>query len=415
MNRAWFWALILIPLTLKAEAEKFKLLRIQATRDGAIVVEWEKYGTPPLGISTNTIFVASLPDSIATGDTWEGYLVRAGAYTGDDGIKIPRYIVANSEQKSDSPIAKNRFNNKTVLIIRNEKGSGTGFGVRMDGESYIVTNLHVIDGAMQNQVYNQDGKLITIPKTIEIHKKKDLVRFKNTEIEENLKIENNSKIGEAVSAYGNSQGADVLTESKGKILGIGPDSIEISCEIVPGNSGGPVVSESGQLVGVASFLTLRENKWNENTRFSKIRKFALKLGEAEEWWKLQYDTFLKESQTLANMEESLEEIMDVGILFGSYSINKTKLSLASQNRIKAQRKVDVAIDSANRKGIGVSGTYFLFFQLLAEACEAIIEDGREFWDSEWAKRRYQELSDRAHEYATTIRAHRDNLKNTLFR
>lgn len=408
---------LFLPLALQAEVEKVKLLKIQALAEGAIVTEWQKASASPGETSTNSIFVSGLPESLATGDEWEGYLVRDGAYTGTGGFKIPKYIVANSETEYEtSKTSKQKFDPKpTVLIVKNENGSGTAFKAKMDGDSYIVTNLHVIDGSSRNQIYDQEGKPIPIPQVIEIHKKKDLVRFKNKQEIGDLEIEGEAQVDESVTAYGNSQGADVLTASKGKVLGIGPDSLEISCEIVPGNSGGPVVSKNGQLVGVASFLTFRENKWEEKTRFAQVRRFALKLRENEEWWKIDYSTFLKESKTLSNMENTLEEIMDVVVLFGNPSISKVKLSLASQNRTKAQGKVDVAIDSANRRNKSLAGTYYLFFQQLAEACEATIEDGREFWDSEWGKNRFQELSQQAQDYASTIRAHRDNLSKTVFR
>jgi S1-C subfamily serine protease len=46
---------------------------------------------------------------------------------------------------------------------------------------------------------------------------------------------------------------DVIRTLPGKILGIGPDKIEVDCEFICGNSGGPIVNSDGRLLALASF------------------------------------------------------------------------------------------------------------------------------------------------------------------
>ena len=90
--------------------------------------------------------------------------------------------------------------------------------------------------------------------------------------------------------FGNSDGADVITALGGKIIGVGPSLIEISAEFVQGNSGSPVLTLDGKVVGIATFAVNgaeSENWVKSGTRFDGVRRFALRLDnihwEAIDW------------------------------------------------------------------------------------------------------------------------------------
>ena len=93
-----------------------------------------------------------------------------------------------------------------------------------------------------------------------------------------------------VVAYGNSLGGDVITSLPGTIVGLGNDRLEISCEIVPGNSGGPVVlADSRKVVGVSTYLTDgRLDIWSATTKFSSVRRFATRPDKVTKWRRMQY-------------------------------------------------------------------------------------------------------------------------------
>ena len=144
--------------------------------------------------------------------------------------------------------------------------SGTGFFVSADG--YIATNNHVIDGATSIQVRLKGGKTLAA-KIIRVDRKNDLAIIKiNGDGYKSLQIQSSSNIkrGEKVYAMGFPQTQFQGIEPKltdgliSSLSGIAdePTTFQISNPIQPGNSGGPLFTESGRVVGivVSSLSTL---------------------------------------------------------------------------------------------------------------------------------------------------------------
>ena len=413
MALRYFFFLFFVSFHTWANPVRVKLYEINAETEGALVTKWEELSDNSQGASTNRIFVAGLPDATATGDTWEGVVERSGAYTMANGLKIPRYVVANSQAEVDKNTNITKFDiENDVFLVKTDSGRGSAFKCLMDGKSYIVTNLHVVDGTSNIEIHNHKGINIALPAKAEICKDADLLRFLIGN-EGGLEIQPEVALGEAAVVYGNSQGSDVVTELKGKVLGVGPTTFEVSCPFVTGNSGGPVVGKSGKVMGVASFLTLRENKWDQKTRFSEVRRFAINLQTKQSWISVPLSVFQKESKILAESNQSLEQVMDLAFLYGNSFIGKIKISASDSNRRKAQGKVDLAVDSFNNSRLTENQKCWLFFGSLAEACEAIPEENRVFWSTEWSQNRYKQISDLAKEYAVQIRAFREEVGRAL--
>ena len=408
-----FFFLFFISLPTWANPIRLKLYEIKAETEGALITQWEEFSEHSQGVSTNSIFVAGLPDATATGDTWEGVVVRSGAFTMTNGLKIPRFVVVNSDAEGDkdSKITKVDIQNN-VFLVKTVSGRGSAFKCLMDGKSYIVTNLHVIDGASKIEIYNHKAITVPLPANVEICKEDDLARFPIGN-EGGLEIQEEVAMGEIVIAYGNSQGSDVITELKGRVLGVGPTTFEVSCPFVTGNSGGPIVGISGKVMGVASFLTQRKSEWAKKTRFEEVRRFAINLQKKQSWLSIQLFVFQKESKILAESEQSLEEIMNLAVQYGQSFLVKTKITASDANRKRAQGKVNTAVDSYNNSKLNAKQRYWLFFGSLAEACEAIPEENREFWSTEWSKNRYNKITDLSKEYAIEIRAERDEVGRAL--
>jgi hypothetical protein len=151
---------------------------------------------------------------------------------------------------------------KTVLIIPMDEegqplGLGSGFIVGKNGE--IATNYHVIEGAASAVVKfaNKDKKYPVIQMLYQdpIH---DLavigldIRTSPLKIGDDKKME----IGERILAVGNPGGL-TGTVSDGIISGFrkaedGTRVMQITAPISPGSSGGPVIDERGETVGIAS-------------------------------------------------------------------------------------------------------------------------------------------------------------------
>jgi S1-C subfamily serine protease len=144
-----------------------------------------------------------------------------------------------------------------VVYIETNSGSGSGFII--DSNGYILTNNHVVDGAEYIKITLSDGRTFYPAKTA-IDKSLDVAMLKINATGLPFLIlgssdENNLKQGDSVFTFGYPFGieGDVsfkegtlsrrLTYAERKWL-------EVSAEIHPGNSGGPLIDETGKVVGI---------------------------------------------------------------------------------------------------------------------------------------------------------------------
>ncbi|WP_084295246.1 trypsin-like peptidase domain-containing protein [Caldanaerobius polysaccharolyticus] len=143
-----------------------------------------------------------------------------------------------------------------------ERGSGSGIIISSDG--YIVTNNHVIDGASVITVKTTEGKQYTA-KLVGADARTDLAVLKiNATGLPAAKLGDSSKVqvGELAVAIGNPLGdafADTVTA--GVISGLNRKLdtdveslplIQTDAAINPGNSGGPLVNYKGEVIGINS-------------------------------------------------------------------------------------------------------------------------------------------------------------------
>ncbi|MBX3009793.1 MAG: trypsin-like peptidase domain-containing protein [Melioribacteraceae bacterium] len=165
----------------------------------------------------------------------------------------------------------------------NWKGNGSGFFINENG--YIATNYHVIQDANDIQIeYFQKGtKHIYKAKVIVSDKQNDLaiIKIDDPNFKKLNKIPyvfstNIKDVGTSVFALGypiaNVMGEEVKF-TDGKIsskTGIQGDVTvyQISAPIQPGNSGGPLFDEKGNLVGITSSGLNREFFKSENVNYA---------------------------------------------------------------------------------------------------------------------------------------------------
>jgi V8-like Glu-specific endopeptidase len=156
-------------------------------------------------------------------------------------------------------IAKKAFGSTVLLMMEDKSGQpislGSGFFVR---ENIIATNLHVVEGATtgyakivgKKQKYDVAGY-------VAIDNKMDLVLLKiNDANVPSLPLGNSSKtaIGDEIYAVGNPQGLEG-TFSKGIISAIRTIEkdtlLQITAPISPGSSGGPILNNEGNVIGIS--------------------------------------------------------------------------------------------------------------------------------------------------------------------
>lgn len=148
-----------------------------------------------------------------------------------------------------------RGSQKVVYAPANLEGSAFA----LNNKGYIVTSFHMINGA--DSVFVQNNTLErTLAKVILSDAKLDLavLKIENTEITKNWQvpfsfIEKSSEIGEKIFTLGFPRKDIVYGEgSLSSLSGYSNDTTmyQISIPVNPGNSGGPLLDEQGNVIGV---------------------------------------------------------------------------------------------------------------------------------------------------------------------
>ena len=190
-------------------------------------------------------------------------------------------LVTNQTQPSElTPVEIYARSSQAVVTIQgvvqdssNSNGSltsilGTGFVVSYAGSYFIVTNFHVMNGLLDSTVTFSDGDAYPA-KLVGSDGYSDLaivsVNAKSNEFHP-LTLGSSSAlgVGESVVAIGNPYGLS-NTLTVGIVSQVGrslqedtlggftiPDTIQFSAAVNPGNSGGPLISPQGLVVGITT-------------------------------------------------------------------------------------------------------------------------------------------------------------------
>jgi len=160
-----------------------------------------------------------------------------------------------------------RISIPSIVLIRTSIGEGSGFFA--GGGGRIVTNYHVIRGAAEAVVVTADHVEHKDVEVIAIDKARDLAVLRIRAAGQQPLALGNAQaagVGEHVVAIGNPLGLGD-TVSDGLLSGVrdfgdGVSVLQISAPISPGSSGGPVLNDRGQVIGIATFVITRGQNLN---------------------------------------------------------------------------------------------------------------------------------------------------------
>jgi Trypsin-like peptidase domain len=132
-----------------------------------------------------------------------------------------------------------------LFTVKGDKGSGSGFFCEVQGRTVCMSNAHVFSGSKTLQLATAGGEAIT-PAADQFHvaANRDLAFFPAKDPRPAVKLCSRMErvnIGDEVVCFGNSDGRFSITDIRGKILGIGPDLVEVNFPIPGGNSGSPLI------------------------------------------------------------------------------------------------------------------------------------------------------------------------------
>lgn len=161
----------------------------------------------------------------------------------------------------DDPFFRRFFNSRSPVV---RPQFGLGSGVIMTAEGFILTNLHVVEGAEQIEVQLQDGRQASArivgadPATDLTVLKIDLDNLSPISVGDSM----HAKVGDVVLAIGNphgvgqtvTQGIISATQRYGFNMSAYENYLQTDAAINPGNSGGALVDAYGNLLGINTFV-----------------------------------------------------------------------------------------------------------------------------------------------------------------
>ena len=204
---------------------------------------------------------------------------------------------------------------KTYDKQGDELGLGTGFVISSDGK--IVTNYHVIDGAYSAKI-TIDGEEYKLSTVLEYDEDIDLavLKIKAEGLTAATLCKKPVSVGSTVYAIGSSRGM-TNTYSQGMITYAdrvveGVSHIQHDASITNGNSGGPLINEYGEVIGINSWgITDSQNlnfavfvgeldnlKNDKTTTLAKIYNSMTPKLRVANWIKKNYTTTRANGETL---------------------------------------------------------------------------------------------------------------------
>jgi putative serine protease PepD len=200
-------------------------------------------------------------------------LLGTGLAGGDDGgstatATAPPVATAPAGGGSSGDVVRSVYAaaSPSVVSVRAQSGSGTGFLVDRDGT--IVTNAHVVGNADQVQVRFEDDGELHDARVLGVDASTDLAAIKVDAGAAGgvqplqLADSDQVQVGDQAVAIGYPLGLD-RTATAGIVSGLGREIqapngfsidkvIQTDAPINPGNSGGPLLNASGRVIGVNS-------------------------------------------------------------------------------------------------------------------------------------------------------------------
>ncbi len=194
-------------------------------------------------------------------------LQRQGSYANAAKKAIPAvvHIFTSQEVKAsrhpfiNDPIFRHFFGDR--FGEQSQRRSGLGSGVVVSPEGYILTNIHVIDGADEIEVAHNDGRKYKA-RVVGSDPESDLAVLR-IPADHKLPViafgsSDTLRVGDVVLAIGNPFGVG-QTVTSGIVSALGrshlgintfENFIQTDAAINPGNSGGALVDSNGNLVGI---------------------------------------------------------------------------------------------------------------------------------------------------------------------
>lgn len=258
-------------------------------------------------------------------DAVEGgtYYVKRYRELGSTGRRVTTfrpYFIRPGEKKpekdpnADLDVGEYKTNLDAIVVITGDKSKGTGFIAEMRGQHFVVTNLHVLAGNKSISLRTANGMEMQ-PQAMFAAHRQDIALLKIDPAPDALTIQENLtdeiSVGMTVVCPGNSGGGEVVTDTKGKVRGIGPDLVEVDARFVRGNSGGPIIAvDTGNVIGVCTYVvTLDLDELSERAGKADTRWFGYRIDSITDWEQVNWMEFYRQSEKIQAVTSRTESFI----------------------------------------------------------------------------------------------------------
>lgn len=316
--RLFFLLLVLITGTAFGEAFK-KGDTVELTQDTALMFNNTAFKQGKTGERFTVLLHRT--------DTSKVYLAFKDAMGNDIAVAVPDHTVAIAKAVEAAPAKEIRAISaeEATFLILTDIGSGSGFLAKMDGQVYLITNYHVIGGAKKIRCQSLKEDFEITDGAIDVADELDLVRIplsRGYAAEVGATPETDSP----VIAFGNSGGQKVVTKLSGQLLGTGPQEVEVSCEFISGNSGGPIADKKGRPFAISTYVAQGKGvpSWvKKGTRFEGTRRFGVRLTDKIVWTGTTIPLFKMESQLVYKLEARFKDFLHIAHAIAASQFTKT--------------------------------------------------------------------------------------------
>ena len=206
---------------------------------------------------------------------------------------------------------------RAVVLVKGDNAEGTGFLVKTADGPAVITNIHVISNNPNIKITTNTGTSLTIL-SYKGATDRDVAMIgikagAYSYLDLATDVSGTVNTGDEVITPGNSEGGEVMLNTDGKVLGIGPDRIEFDNPIYHGNSGGPVFHvKSGKVIALVTEavkvdVTDELNKASFANRNSAIshtmRYFGMRIDNVPKWEPYDWRNFLGETAFLDQFDK----------------------------------------------------------------------------------------------------------------
>jgi hypothetical protein len=235
-----------------------------------------------------------------------------------------------------------------LVFVTGSAGAGSGFIVKMgSGGNFLITNVHVTaeirDAAFKtlagdpvstgapSLAVGEDIFCMSLPAG-------------GTPFEIMQNVDANVAVGDDVVVLGNAEGGGVINTIIGKIVGIGPDLVEVDAPFVPGNSGSPIIHlKTGKVIGVATYTVTNLYDLTTNKKLAKpvVRRFGYRVDSVKGWQAINWAAFQAQADEMDSVQGLTNDLYD---FVQDLSDNNGKITLGRHTNPIIKNRIDAWLE-----------------------------------------------------------------------